>query len=164
MNYPNQHEYDDVTMLAMENAIRTFYKHGDIEAVEFYKMDDRRNVVGKIDGQIIVTLNNRHEMNLQIKRSDKYRDSFSVKGSTLRDYITGNFNIQGLLIGLAYDENMYLFRWNEFVDFASEVYPQWKSKHGDYYVIQLGDLTDNLYYRELPYDKNDYEKLANVWE
>ncbi len=162
MTYPSKYEYDDVTMLAMKNAIIDFFADK-LDSVGFYKMDDYKNFAGKIDGTAYLTINNGYDLNLQIKRSDIHPDSFSVGGNALRSYIGQDLNIQALLVGLANRENMYLFHWSHFVDYIQENHTHLKSKYGDYYVIDIDILLSDLYYRKIPYTDNDYKKLQTVW-
>ncbi len=162
MDYINKYEYDHVVMVAMENALLDSWEN--IVDVEFYKTNEYRNKAGKLDGHFVLMFKDEQKYNLQIKRSPKHSKSFSIRGDTLRNYISGDFDIDMLMVGLAYQKSMYLFYWDNFIEYAIENHTYWKSTHGDYYVIPLIELIDNLHHKELPYTEKDYNNLQAYWE
>ena len=161
MAYPDKFEYDGVVMTAMENAIWDGWR--DVKSIEFYKMNNPRNVIDKIDATFQLQLKNKMTYNIQIKRSKTCPDTVSVKGATLRSYINKDYDLQMVLIGTAHTAEMYMFYWDDFLEYVEENLYSMKSRYGDYYIIRLSDLTKSLRYKELPYRPEDYEQLVAYW-
>ena len=161
MNYPDAYEYPNIVMDAMENALMRFFGNS-FKSVEFYKANDTKNYIGKIDGTTYLVLNNDYELNLQIKRSDKYKNTFTVDVNAMNAYLSNNYNIQALLIGTAWDRNMHIVYWKPFLELAGENLDKWLAKNGGYYIIPLKDLRV-LHMRDIPYFDEDYEKLEQYW-
>ncbi len=162
MIYPDEYEYEPLIMRVMENAMKYYWKTR-FKSVTFYKASNSKNYRGKIDGQVCLLLTNEYHLNLQIKRSDKYINTFSIGGNAMRSYLENDYDIEALLIGTAYDRNMYLVYWSEFLELAAENLHKWKSPNGDYYVIRLEYLSP-LYMEKVPYLEEDYKILQNYWD
>lgn len=170
MNYGNDMEYDDFIMDSMEKAIVASFKTDDNNVfVEFYNKSEYLNVKEKVDGKLTIVINdssNTHQrLNLQIKRSDKYDKSFTIRKGTLDSYIEDDYKVNALLVGVAYNQEMYLFHWKEFIEYAEENCSNWLYGDGSFYRIFIRELINNLHLRRILYiQDDDYYKMVELWD
>ncbi len=144
MPYRNQPEYTKEIRDRIENAIRNYYDSP--TEIKWYNESDPFNYIQKVDATVVVMIEKR-VIHLQIKRSDKYVDSFSIGKSAMNAYLNKTLPVIGLIIELKDAKFLYLFAWKDFVELAREKINEWD--RGNYYVIGIEDLTQNIKYKKM---------------
>lgn len=91
--------------------------------------------------------------NMQMERSDRYSDSFSIGKLAMESYLYENLKLDVLLLDLR-GKYLYIFNWKDFVRVAKKYEGRWKTLNG-YYIGRIKHLKS-----EIP--KSRWRKIRKV--
>lgn len=145
MDYPDKPEYYDWLREAVEENLLNYFMCS--VGVEWHSQNSFINKAQKVDVSVLIMTDFGEQYNLQLKKSDTLAQ-FTVNKSALRAYLTKKLPVDYLGVIFQEGYEVYLFGWQDFVDYAKETYRRWRDG-GNYYTVDLQPMLQLLDYEFL---------------